>query len=377
MNSFEKTKSKKYLIAGAVVLAIAVLSVIGFKTIEANAAQDYWDVKIGEKTVAVLTSESSAKQVIKNVKNSYIEEGSIVKAIECTPEMSVELTQYKKSECPQVSDVDEAVDYILSGTKEKLTYTVKSGDSLWSIAEAYDFSVDEIMAMNQENDFSTLFPGDEIRLYQRKPMVDICITQEVTSEKQIPFKTETVKSSEALKNTTVVKQEGVYGKKKVTEIVTTKNGAVTDTEVIDSQIIKQPKKKIIVKGTGTLPAPTGGKTYQGSGSAVADFALRFVGNPYVYGGSSLTDGADCSGFVMAVYKHFGIIMAHDAGAMRSYGREVSLAQAQPGDLVCYYGHVAIYIGGGQVVHAVNEGMGIAVTGATYTGPVVTVRRIVE
>lgn len=91
----------------------------------------------------------------------------------------------------------------------------------------------------------------------------------------------------------------------------------------------------------------------------------------------MTNGADCSGFVLSVYAHFGITMAHDAGVMRSYGREVSLAEAQPGDLVCYYGHVGIYIGGGQIVHAVNEGMGIAVTGTSYTGAVMTVRRIVE
>ncbi len=91
----------------------------------------------------------------------------------------------------------------------------------------------------------------------------------------------------------------------------------------------------------------------------------------------MTDGADCSGFVLSVYKYFGITMAHDAGVMRSYGKEVSLAEAQPGDLVCYYGHVGIYIGGGQIVHAVNERLGIAVTGTSYIGPVMTVRRIVE
>lgn len=101
---------------------------------------------------------------------------------------------------------------------------------------------------------------------------------------------------------------------------------------MDTKVIKKAKKKIVVKGTGTLSAPTGGKTYQGSGSAVANYALQFVGNPYVYGGSSLTNGADCSGFVLAVYSHFGITMAHDAGAMRSYGREVSLAPGAAGRL---------------------------------------------
>ncbi len=377
MSLIERIKSKKYLIAGIVILAITVSAAFCASTIKANASEDYWDVKIGENTVAVLTSESAAKQVIRAVKNHYVQEGAIVKAIECTPEMTVEMKAYKVSEKPAVSDVDEAVDYILSGTKEKLTYTVKSGDSLWSIAQNYDFTVEEVMEMNQDNDFSTMYPGDEIRLYEMKPMVDVFVTQEITSEKKIKFRTVKETSSEVLKNTTVVKQEGTYGKKKVTELVTSKNGIVTETEEINSEVIKKPKKRIVVKGTGVLAAPTVGKTYQGNGSAIANYALRFVGTPYVYGGSSLTQGADCSGFVLAVYKHFGITMAHDAGAMRNYGKEVSLSAAMPGDLVCYYGHVAIYIGGGQVVHAVNEGMGVAVTGVSYTGPVICVRRIVE
>ena len=377
MSLKESIKSKKYMIAGIVILAIAVLAVLGTSTIKANASEDYWDVKIGENTVAVLTSESAAKQVIRQVKNHYIQEGAVVKAITCTPEMTVEMKAYKVSEKPTVVDVDEAVDYILFGTKEKLTYTVKSGDSLWSIAQSYDFTVEEVMEMNRDHDFSMLYPGDELRLYEMKPMVDVLVTQEVTSEKKIKFKTVKETSSEVLKNTTVVKQEGAYGKRKVTELVTSKNGVVTESEELNSEVIKKPKKRIVVKGTGTLPAPTGGKTYQGSGSAVANYALRFVGTPYVYGGSSLTEGADCSGFVLAVYKHFGITMAHDAGVMRSYGKEVPLSAAMPGDLVCYYGHVAIYIGGGQVVHAVNEGMGVAVTGVGYTGPVICVRRIIE
>lgn len=377
MSLKESIKSKKYMIAGIVILAIAVLAVLGASTIKANASEDYWDVKIGENTVAVLTSESAAKQVIRQVKNHYIQEGAVVKAITCTPEMTVEMKAYKVSEKPTVVDVDEAVDYILFGTKEKLTYTVKSGDSLWSIAQSYDFTVEEVMEMNRDHDFSMLYPGDELRLYEMKPMVDVLVTQEVTSEKKIKFKTVQETSSEVLKNTTVVKQEGAYGKRKVTELVTSKNGVVTESEELNSEVIKKPKKRIVVKGTGTLPAPTDGKTYQGSGSAVANYALRFVGTPYVYGGSSLTEGADCSGFVLAVYKHFGITMAHDAGVMRSYGKEVPLSAAMPGDLVCYYGHVAIYIGGGQVVHAVNEGMGVAVTGVGYTGPVICVRRIIE
>ena len=106
-----------------------------------------------------------------------------------------------------------------------------------------------------------------------------------------------------------------------------------------------------------------------------EYAKKFVGNPYVYGGTSLTNGADCSGFVYSVYKHFGVNLPRVGQS--AVGKVVSYSNVKKGDILLYSGHVAIYAGNGKAVHAVNERMGIAVTSASYTGPVIGVRRIFE
>lgn len=112
-----------------------------------------------------------------------------------------------------------------------------------------------------------------------------------------------------------------------------------------------------------------------NGQVIVDYACQFIGNPYVWGGTSLTDGADCSGFVQSVFEHFGISLPRTTYDQINAGVEVSYDQAMPGDLICYDGHIGIYIGNGQIVNAQNPEQGIGISPATYT-TILSVRRIV-
>ena len=113
-----------------------------------------------------------------------------------------------------------------------------------------------------------------------------------------------------------------------------------------------------------------------TGKKIAKYGLQFVGNPYVYGGTSLTKGADCSGFTYRIYSDFGYNIPRTSFQQRSAGTGVKYENAQPGDLICYDGHVGLYIGGGYIVHASSAKTGIKVSKATYR-PILAVRRILK
>ena len=149
-----------------------------------------------------------------------------------------------------------------------------------------------------------------------------------------------------------------------------------------NQFIATEEARIAAEKAATSAGNSGGVTGGSnpsystnvSGQDVVNYASQFVGNPYVYGGTSLTNGCDCSYFTQACFGHFGISLPRTSYAQRSSGQAVSYANAKAGDIICYAGHVAIYMGNGKIVHAANSKLGICYGNATYRD-IITIRRV--
>ncbi|MDE7322201.1 MAG: C40 family peptidase [Lachnospiraceae bacterium] len=159
-------------------------------------------------------------------------------------------------------------------------------------------------------------------------------------------------------------------KRKEEEAKKNNSNANNNSTSSNSTAASSPAATAAVNKDAIMAAKGGAK-----GKEVAVFACGFVGNPYVAGGTSLTNGADCSGFTQSVYKSFGYSIPRSSTSQRSAGREVSYADAEPGDIICYPGHVAIYIGNGKIVHASSAKTGIKISNALYR-EILCVRRVV-
>lgn len=334
-------KFKKLIIAIVAIAAVAGMTIYGMTVpcaVYADGTEIYdpYVVKAGDEELFLVGDTETAANVIATVMDEYTPEGAQINSITVDKKLTTEEKKLKRGETsPLVLTEEEAIDYVLVANA--------SDEPLFSVTiNAEKGTIDDVDAGKDYVEDKKMYEGD-----------------------------------------TKLKSKGKEGNQIVTKEITSVNGKVLTSEVVDTVVIKDPIDTIIYKGTkerpkDTLRADYSGKVMgSGNGSAIASYACRFIGNPYKYGGTSPERGADCSGFVMAIYGRFGVSLPRTVGPQSYCGKGVSLAEAKAGDLVVYSGHIGIYTGGGKIVHASTPRGGIKVSGVHSCGKIVTVRRIVE
>lgn len=344
-NQVRSIVMNKYKIS-ILALAIAVLSLSAVTVLKVTAprgefsdgteVEDPRAIKAAGKEIAVVENDEAAKNVIKTVIEKYFPEGAQVNTITVDKKLIADDKPMKRKDEPvRVLTEAEAVENILNENK-----------------------------------------GED-------PLFTVTVNAEKGSLKKIKAEKEVRESDDMYKGDTEVRSEGVSGDQIVTKEVVCVNGVVINSKTVDRTVVKDKIDKLVLTGMKDRPYDTAWADYSGeimgngSGEMVVAYAKRFCGNPYVYGGNSLTGGTDCSGFVQGVYARFGISLPRTAYAQARCGKGVSFSEAKAGDLILYPGHIGIYIGGGRIVHASNSRRGICISGVRECGPIWAVRRIID
>lgn len=327
--------------ASAVIVAVALIAALELTRpyavfADGTKVEDPYVVKADDQELFLVEDAETAERVIEAVLDEYSPEGAQINSLVVDKKLTTDDKKLQRGKEPPVVLTEEE-------------------------------AVADILEANASDD----------------PYFSVTINAEMGSVEDIKVKTKYEKNDEMYEGESKVKEEGSEGSQVVTNQVISVNGAVLNTEVVDTAVINESSDKIIYKGTKERPKDTAWGDYSGKvlgsgdGAAITNFALQFVGNPYKYGGTSLTKGADCSGFVQSVFAKFGISLPRTGDVQAKCGKGISLSEAKAGDLIYYPGHIAIYMGGGRIVHAANPSKGICVSGVHSCGKILTVRRIVE
>ena len=340
---FENFKEhKKMYIALFIVLAFAVAGAIVFNLIvkpyavyaDGTKVEDPYIVTADGKELFIVESPEVAEKVVRDVMKNYVAEDGSLDSIEIDEQLKIEeKTLFVGVKPPRVLTEKEAVDKVLA-----------SNDSA-------------------------------------SPMMHVTTKTDVDITEKVEPETVYEKTDDLYAGNMELKNEGEQGEKIVTNEVTLVNGQETDSEPVAEKVTDDPVDRVIYLGTKSRPADTAWQDYGGEiigeddGTKMVNFGLQFVGNPYRYGGTSLTNGTDCSGFIYSVYRHFG----YNVPRLGFYkmGKGVCLDEAKAGDVVYYPGHYAMYMGDGKIVHAYNSRVGIVVSSVHAPGRILTIRRFVD
>lgn len=380
MSIIKEIKSRKdsVLILALIVTLVLSTTIISSAMTASSSTVDYWQLKLGKKTVAVFDNESDAKNVIEQVKAKYVAKGANVEAVEIDPALTVDQITVKASdEQPKVEkDTKKLVDKLLGDEKASKTYTVQDGDTLWDIAAAFGTDVDTILAANPNVSLESLMPGDVIKFSSKSSLLTVTVKEKVTSERAVEFDTVYEDTDALYEGEEEVKTEGVQGTEKVTEVVTKSNGAVVSTKVLSAKTVKAPESAVVLRGTKAKETPaaqsSNSSSSSSSSSSRSSSSRSYAGSSssgYSANGntvlsaaySQLGVGQDCTSLVSNSLAAAGIYFHGWPQQYASLGSWTS--NPVPGDIVIYDTHVAIYAGGGTAVHGGWNG------GTTGVGPV--------
>lgn len=378
MSIIKEIKSRKdsVLILALIVTLVLSTTIISSAMTASSNTVDYWQLKLGKKTVAVFDNESDAKNVIEQVKAKYVAKGANVEAVEIDPALTVDQITVKASdEQPKVEkNTKKLVDKLLGDEKASKTYTVQDGDTLWDIAAAFGTDVDTILAANPNVSLESLMPGDVIKFSSKSSLLTVTVKEKVTSERAVEFDTEYEDTDALYEGEEEVKTEGVQGTEKVTEVVTKSNGAVVSTKVLSAKTVKAPESAVVLRGTKAKETPAA----QSSNSSSNSSSSRSSSSRSSAGSSSSGYSANGNTVLSAAYSQLGVgqdctsLVSNSLAAAGIYfhgwpQQYASLgswtSNPVPGDIVIYDTHVAIYAGGGTAVHGGWNG------GTTGVGPV--------
>lgn len=380
MSIIKEIKSRKdsVLILALIVTLVLSTTIISSAMTASSNTVDYWQLKLGKKTVAVFDNESDAKNVIEQVKAKYVAKGANVEAVEIDPALTVDQITVKASdEQPKVEkNTKKLVDKLLGDEKASKTYTVQDGDTLWDIAAAFGTDVDTILAANPNVSLESLMPGDVIKFSSKSSLLTVTVKEKVTSERAVEFDTVYEDTDALYEGEEEVKTEGVQGTEKVTEVVTKFNGAVVSTKVLSAKTVKAPESAVVLRGTKAKETPaaqsSNSSSNSSSSSSRSSSSRSYAGSSssgYSANGntvlsaaySQLGVGQDCTSLVSNSLAAAGIYFHGWPQQYASLGSWTS--NPVPGDIVIYDTHVAIYAGGGTAVHGGWNG------GTTGVGPV--------
>lgn len=331
-----------------------------------------WEINVDGKKLVAVKSEKTANQILADIKDHYLASGS--KVISTTLKENVKVTK-AAVQITNFMNLQEVEALILTGEKAPKIYTVEDGDTIGDIAAANGMSATELQIANPGFDPDKLKIGQQLNLFAVKPYITVETKELITATEKIDFNTVYEETNTLNKGKTKIKTAGTDGSKQVSSEVTKENGVIIESKVNESIVTAEPQNQVVLKGTKlvTYIANRGGGRslfVDASGSEIVAYAKKFIGTPYIYGGSS-PDGFDCSGFAQYVYAHFGGYLSRTAASQFNCGTFVEKSELKPGNLVFFQtssriSHVGIYVGGGSFIHSPQSGEKVKISSLSYT-----------